>query len=61
MTNNSPPQTAKPRGVSLYDIQWDYAKERAKEVAEKTGKFVSASEYIQSLIEADKQKHTKPQ
>lgn len=60
--NNSPPRTAKPRGVSLYDPQWDYAKERAKEIAEKTGKPVSASEFIQTLIEADKKKHdtTKP-
>lgn len=65
MTNTPTPypKTAKPRGVSLYDPQWDYAKERAKELSEASGKPVSASEYIQSLIDADKKKHsnTKPQ
>ena len=58
MTNNSPPiPTAKPRGVSLYDPRWDYAKERAQELSKQSGKPVSASEYIQTLIDADKKKH----
>lgn len=63
-TNTSPPTpTAKPRGVSMYDPQWDYAKERADKMTVQSGKKVSASEYIQSLIDADMKKHknTKPQ
>ena len=58
MTNNfSPILIAKPRGVSLYDPQWDYAKERAQELSKQSGKPVSASEFIQTLIDADKKKH----
>lgn len=63
MTEPQPnPTTAKPRGISLYDPQWEHAKERAKELTKVFGKPVSASEYIQRLIDTDKKKHnTKPQ
>lgn len=62
-TNSPPTPTAKPRGVSMYDPQWDHAKERADELTKKNGKKVSASEYIQMLVDKDMKKHknTKPQ
>lgn len=57
-TNHPPPTpTAKPRGVSLYDPQWDYAKKQADSLTAKTGKKVSASEFVQSLIEKDMKKN----
>lgn len=64
-TPTPPKKTSKPRGVSLYDRQWEHAKKRAQELTDMDpySKPVSASEYIQKLIDADMRKHsnTKPQ
>ena len=44
---------AKPRGVSLYDAQWQHAQRKADQESTRTGKVVSASEIIQQLLEKD--------
>ena len=45
------PPTAKPASISLYDRQREYLKRTAKELAERTGKPVSASKVNQMLID----------
>lgn len=45
----TPPTTAKPRGISLYDDQYEFAEKKAKELT-KRGK-PSASRYIQQLLD----------
>ncbi len=50
-TKDTSPPTAKAKGMSLYERQWQFLKYKAMELTQKTGKPVSASKVNQMLID----------